>query len=208
MNFAVFGARGRMGQKVVEIAKKRGHNVWQIDKDWEENPLESVDAVIDFGVSEATEQVCAFCASHNCALVSGVTGRDEKQLKAVEELSSVVPVVCTANFSEGVNMLYELVEAVAKKLNDWDCEIVEIHHRNKKDCPSGTAKHLAGVIAKQGSFKKVTVHALRAGSNSGKHTVIFASDGESLTLTHQAENRDIFAHGAVLEAEKLVLKKN
>ena len=192
-----------MGKKVVEIAESRGHKVWQIDKNWEENPLEKVDTVIDFSTADATDEVCDFCQTHNCPLVCGVTGRNETQLAKVEELSTVLPVVCKANFSEGVNMLYELAKTVAKKLTDWDCEIVEIHHRNKVDSPSGTAKQLASVIAKQGSFKKVTVHALRAGSNSGSHTIIFATNGESLTLTHQAESRDIFARGAVLEAERL-----
>ena len=188
----------------MEIAEGRGHNVWQIDKDWQQNPLETVDVAVDFATAAATESICDFCTTKKCALVSGVTGRDEYRLQLIEELSANVPVVCKANFSEGVNMLYELVEAVAKKLGNWDCEIVEIHHRKKLDSPSGTAKRLAGVIAKQRSFKKVTVHALRAGSNFGCHTVVFASDGESLTLTHQAENRDIFARGAVLEAERVV----
>ena len=192
-----------MGKKVVEIAEGRGHKVWQIDKDWQANSLEIVDVVIDFSTADATNQVCEFCKTHNCALVSGVTGRNEVQLQQIEDLSALLPVVCKANFSEGVNMLYELAETVAKKLTDWDCEIVEIHHRNKTDSPSGTAKELASVIAKQGSFKKVTIHALRAGSNFGNHTIIFASNGESLTLTHQAESRDIFARGAVLNAERL-----
>ena len=204
MNIAVFGAQGRMGSKVVAIAEGRGHNVWQIDKDWQRNTLDSVDAVIDFATAEATEQVCEFCKAHRSPLISGVTGRNDSQLQLIEKLSTTVPVVCKANFSEGVGMLYELAEAVAKKLADWDCEIVEIHHKNKLDSPSGTAKRLAGLIAKQRSFKKVTVHALRAGSNFGCHTVVFASNGESLTLTHQAENRDVFARGAVLEAERLV----
>ena len=204
MNIAVFGARGRMGSKIVEIAEERGHSVWQIDRDFQQNPLQRVDAAIDFAVPDATEQICEFCKAHNAALISGVTGRNEQQLAQIEKLAKLVPVVCKANFSEGVNVLYDIVEAVAKKLKNWDCDIVELHHRNKVDSPSGTAMRLAGVIAKQGSFKKVTVHALRAGSNFGRHTVIFAADGESLTLTHQAENRDIFARGAVLEAERLL----
>ena len=204
MNIAVFGARGRMGKRVVEIAEERGHDVWQIDVDWQQNPLKTVDVVIDFSCAEATEDVCSFCRRYNCALVSGVTGRNDAQSELIEELGEDLPVVCKANFSQGVNMLYELVETVAKKLPEWDCEIVELHHRNKLDAPSGTAKQLASVIAKQRSFKKVTVHALREGSNSGCHTVIFATDNESLTLTHQAENRDIFARGAVIEAEKLI----
>ena len=204
MNLAVFGARGRMGKRVVEIAEERGHDVWQIDVDWQQNPLKTVDVVIDFSTAEATKNVCSFCRRYNCALVSGVTGRNDAQSELIEELGENLPVVCKANFSQGVNMLYELVEMIAKNLPEWDCEIVELHHRNKTDAPSGTAKQLASVIAKERSFKKVTVHALRAGSNSGCHTVIFATDNESLTLTHQAENRDIFARGAVIEAEKLI----
>ena len=204
MNIAVFGARGRMGRKVVEIAEERGHSVWQIDKNWQENPLKTVDVAIDFATADATNEVCDFCKAHNSALVSGVTGRNEMQLQLLEELASIVPISCKANFSIGVNMLYELAEIISKKLSDWDCEIVEIHHRNKIDSPSGTAKQLASVIEKENSFKKVTIHALRAGTNSGCHSVVFASNGESLTLTHQAESRDIFARGAVLEAERLV----
>ena len=207
MNIAVFGALGRMGERVARIAEERGHKVWQLDKDWQRNALERVDAAIDFATADATKEVCDFCQSHNCALISGVTGRNEEQLKRIEALSAIVPVIHKANFSQGVNMLYELVEAVAQKLSDWDCEIVEIHHRNKVDSPSGTAKRLAGIVAKDNSFKKVTVHALRAGTNSGCHTVIFASNGESLTLTHQAESRDIFALGAVREAEKIIKKR-
>ena len=207
MNIAVFGARGRMGKKVVEIAQRRGHSVWQIDKDWEQNPLGKVDVVIDFATADATKEVCDFCKTHRSHLVSGVTGRNEEQLELIEDLAAELTVVCKANFSEGVNILYELVESLAKKLSEWDCEIVETHHRNKVDSPSGTAKELAGIIAKGSSFKKVTVHALRSGSNLGRHTIVFATNGESLTLTHQAENRDIFARGAVLEAEK-VIKRN
>ena len=203
MNIAVFGARGRMGMKVVEIAESRRHSVWQIDKDWQSNPLENVDVVIDFATVSATKDVCEFCKTKKAPLVSGVTGRGESELHLIDDLSQSVPVVCKANFSQGVNVLFEIVEMISKKLYDWDCDIVEIHHRNKQDSPSGTAKRLASVIAKNQSFKKVTVHALRAGSNNGCHSVIFASNGESLTLTHQAENRDIFARGAVIEAERL-----
>lgn len=207
MNIAVFGARGRMGSKVVEIAESRGHDVYKIDRDWQENSLEQVDAVIDFSTADATSEVCDFCKVHHSALVSGVTGRKESQLKEIESLAKMLPVVCKANFSLGINTLYEIAEFVARKLADWDVEIVEMHHRGKLDSPSGTAKQLAAVIAKQNSFKKVTIHALRAGSSKGKHAVVFATNGESLTLTHEAEDRDIFARGAVLEAEKLVTEK-
>lgn len=257
MNIAVFGAQGRVGSKVVEIAQKRGHNVWKIDKKilkqgfkcdenskntlFSENfqgtngfsaknctfvndlvvtsdlhtekereidlDTDKIDVVIDFATAEATSEVCEFCKIHQSALVSGVTGRNDEQLHLVEQLSETVPVICKANFSVGVEMLHRICQIVASKLADWDCEIVETHRKGKVDSPSGTAKSLAGEIVEQKSFRKVTVHSLRCGSNFGRHSVVFATQGESLTLTHQAENVEIFAKGAILEAEKLVAKR-
>lgn len=208
MNIAVFGAKGRVGSKVVEIAEKRGHTVIPIDikevKSTKNSNTYTVDAVIDFSVAEATNEVCDFCRQHRSPLVSGVTGRNEQQEKEIERLSNELPVVCKSNFSVGVDMLHRICEIVAKELPDWDCEIVETHRKGKLDAPSGTAKSIAATIAQQKSFKKVTVHSLRCGSNFGKHQIVFATNGESLTLTHQAENVDIFALGAVLEAEKLI----
>lgn len=210
MNIAVFGAKGRVGSKVVEIAEKRGHKVYTIDikndakSTKNSNTYARIDVTIDFSVAAATKELCDFCRLHNCPLVSGVTGRNEQQEKEIEQLSNELPVVCKSNFSFGVGMLHRICELVAKELPNWDCEIVEIHRRGKLDAPSGTAKSLAATVAQQKSFKKVTIHSLRCGSNFGKHEIVFATNGESLTLTHQAENVEIFALGAVLEAEKLI----
>lgn len=206
MNIVVFGANGRVGSKVVEIAEKRGHTVIPIDTKINQSNDKNCpcDVVIDFSTATATQDVCDFCRLHNCALVSGVTGRTDKQQQLIDELSRELPVVCKSNFSLGVNMLHRLCEIVARELKDWDCEIVEIHRRGKLDAPSGTAKGLATTIAKNKSFKHVTTHALRLGTNFGRHEVVFATNGESLTLTHQAESVDIFALGAIIEAENLV----
>lgn len=221
MNIAVFGAKGRVGSKVVELAKKRGHTVLAIDiKDTEKNneqyhavptskttsvpvDTEKIDAVIDFSTADATHEVCNFCKSNRCALISGVTGRNQQQSAEIANLSRQLPVVCKANFSVGVEILHRLCEIVAKELPDWDCEIVETHRKGKLDAPSGTAKSIATRICRQKSFKKVIVHALRCGSNFGRHEVTFATNGESLTLTHQAEGVEIFALGAIIEAENL-----
>lgn len=226
MNIAVFGSQGRVGSKVVELAQKRGHKVYGIDKKTLENidrsensgkscenikgthdfyaEIDKIDVVIDFSTAEATTEVYDFCKYHLCPLVSGVTGRNDEQLRLVEQLSETVPVICKANFSVGVEMLHRICQIVAKELREWDCEIVETHRKGKIDSPSGTAISLASDIAQQKSFRKVTIHSLRCGSNFGRHSVILATQGESLTLTHQAENVDIFAKGALLEAEKLV----
>ena len=241
MNIAVFGACGRVGSKVVQLAQKRGHIVVPIDiknKDKSNDPTDifrhsvnvtvrsgdsqcnddccscvanesktvepnPIDAVIDFSTAEATNEVCEYCVAHHCALISGVTGRNDEQQRLIDELSALLPVICKSNFSVGIDMLHKICQAVASELPDWDCEIVETHRRGKKDAPSGTAKSLATAVAKQKNFKSVTTHALRLGSNCGRHEVIFATNGESLTLVHQAENVDIFALGAVIECEKL-----
>ena len=206
MIVAVYGANGRVGSKVVEIAERRGHTVIPIDKteiNQQQKAVEKIDVVIDFSTAMATMDVCEFCKQHHCALVSGVTGRNEEQQALIDQLSKQLPVVCKSNFSQGVDMLHRICEIVARQLHDWDCEIVEIHRRGKLDAPSGTAKSLAATVARQKSFKHVTTHALRCGSNFGRHEVVFATNGESLTLTHQAENVDIFALGAIIEAEKL-----
>lgn len=224
MIVAVFGAEGRVGSAAVRIARQRGHVVVPIDIKYGENRekhtetdlrkentvknAERIDVVVDFSVAEATAEVCEFCRAHRCPLVTGVTGRDEKQCSQLEALAAELPVVAKANFSEGVNLLLRLVEETAKALYDWDCEIVETHRREKKDAPSGTAIKLAAVVAQRKNFSKVTVHSLRCGSNFGRHSVIFAANGESLTLTHQAESTDIFAKGAIKQAELLLAAQN
>lgn len=212
MIVAVFGALGRVGGKVCEIAHKRGHTVVPIDIRMQsentqyENVWENtkkIDVAIDFSVPQATNDVVKFCMRHRCPLVTGVTGRNEEQQKLVEELSKNVTVVSKANFSQGVDALHRLALLASNLLADWDCEIVEIHRKNKLDSPSGTARDLAATVAQRKNFADVTVHSLRCGSNFGRHSVIFATQGESLTLTHQAENSEIFAKGAIAEAEKL-----
>ena len=109
----------------------------------------------------------------------------------------MVTVVAKDNFSRGIALLNDICKYLCSSYN-WDTEIVEIHHKNKIDTPSGTAKMLASTIAQsKGEFGKVTVHSLRVGSNFGGHVVVFGTSGESLTITHQAENVDVFAKGAL-----------
>ncbi len=203
MNIAVFGALGRVGKRIVALAME--HNVWQIDKSFEANPLERVDVAIDFSLASATDTVCEFCKKYRCPLVTGVTGRNKAQQSQIEQLQKCVRVVAKDNFCQGVQLLQEIAQIVAQKTN-WQCEIVETHHALKKDCPSGTAKMLATTLSKQRAFCPITVHSLRLGSNFGKHQIIFATNGQSLTITHQAENVDIFAQGALNQAIELANK--
>ncbi len=206
MTVAVFGAKGRLGKKVMELAAKR-HKTLAIDIG--EGCIAAADfdgecdVVIDFSCAAATSDVCEFCLRHNCPLVTGVTGRNEAQQRQIDELGKRLPVVAKANFSVGVELLRQITQLAANLADGWDCEIVEIHRKGKADAPSGTAKMLASAACEGKSFGRVTVHSLRCGSNFGRHSVIFATEGESVTLTHQAENAEIFAKGALLQAEKL-----
>lgn len=203
MNIAVFGAKGRLGGRVAEIAEKRGHNVWKIDLNYSENALSGVNVCINFASADATRDVAEFCIKKSCPLITGTTGLNGEQRKIIDNLSEYVTVIEKPNFSIGVDMLYRLCDIVSRELK-WDCAIVETHRKGKKDAPGGTARSLQTLISKNtGSFSSVETHSLRLGDNVGTHEVTFASNGESLTLTHRALSVDIFALGAVKEAEKL-----
>ncbi len=199
MKIAVFGAEGRVGNAVVRLACAKKHQVLQIERGTVST--ETADVAIDFSVPEATQEVCNFCIRCRCPLVSGVTGRNVQQQQLLENLRSIVPVEENSNFSKGIAAMHQVCKLLAAL--KWDCEIVETHRKGKKDSPSGTAKDLATTIAASGETRIVKIHALRCGSNFGKHQVVFATEGESLTITHQAENVEIFARGALERAEKL-----
>jgi len=220
MVIAVFGAKGRVGKSVCKLARERGHDVVEIDKTGKcENyagessqvqpnaareaaqNTEHVDVVIDFSTASATQDVCKFCKAHRCPLVTGTTGRDAEQQALVDELKKSATVCEKANFSTGMEMTEKICKMLAP-LN-WDCDIVETHRKGKTDRPSGTAKHLCNTLL-LGGTRTVCVHSLRNGSNFGRHEIVFGTNGESITITHQAENVDIFARGALDVAEKIV----
>lgn len=207
MNITVFGAKGRVGSAVCNIAAKRGHCVLAIDK------LDIPDSnfvpqvVVDFSTHQATRQVVDYCAKNNCPLVTGVTGHTTAEQSAIDKLSQQVQVVQQANFAHGVKVLQQLCQLAAKLCNNWDIDVIETHRKHKADSPSGTAKKIAALLTKeQGNFGCVTIHSLRSGSNFGKHEIVFGGCGESLTITHQAENCDVFATGALDVAEQIVNK--
>lgn len=177
-------------------------------------------AVIDFTTPDATEEHLRLAAQAGCAFIGGTTGLNQTQKNAINLAARHVPVVFAANMSVGVTLLGELTRKVAKVLgDDYDIEIVEMHHRHKVDAPSGTAL-LLGQAAADGrgvdhDEKKQAVRdghtgprprgeigyaTLRGGDVVGEHTVIFATEGERIELTHKASARQIFAAGAVRAA--------
>ncbi len=177
--------------------------------------LANSDAVINFsiaGVVEATRK----CVAANCSTVIGTTALTDDDKSTLAELAKVGRIVFAPNYSVGVNLLFHLAGMVGKLLADYDCEIVEMHHNQKKDAPSGTAERLGEVVAaaREQAYKEVVrhgregvvgarsaseigMHALRGGDVVGDHTVIFATGGERVELTHKASSRDTFAKGAL-----------
>jgi 4-hydroxy-tetrahydrodipicolinate reductase len=180
-----------------------------------------VDAVVDFSAPAAALKLAGACRDRGLPLVVGTTGFEPDQVAELERVAGEVPLLISPNLSRAVNLLMKLVGEAAKSLGDSaDVEIVERHHRLKKDAPSGTALRLAEIVAREiGSDRyahgreglvgerprgEIGLHALRTGDNPGEHTVVFGLMGECLELSHRALNRDGFARGALDAARWLV----
>ncbi len=201
MTIAVIGALGKMGSEVIKIAKSRNYNTLAIDAD---SNIDNVvcDIVIDFSCTNALDNTIAICLQNNCPLVSGVTGYSDSQLEQLSILSKTVSVVHKHNFSIGIQATSDICQLLAHTLPEWQYNIVEHHHANKADCPSGTALSLA--TAMQPIVPNT--HSIRSGDTIGIHSIIANGEGESITITHQTSSRKIFAIGAVHYAEQLLLQ--
>jgi len=164
--------------------------------------LESVDVVIDFTVPDTCLKTMQAAKQAGCRVVSGTTGLSAEQMEEVREIAKQIPVVHSPNMARGVNVFFHAVKMICSHISEeYGIEVVEIHHKHKKDAPSGTAKRLVEMIG-----RTVPCHSLRLGEVVGEHQVHFAAQGERLVLTHQAESREAFAQGA-LQAVRFVVKK-
>jgi 4-hydroxy-tetrahydrodipicolinate reductase len=182
--------------------------------------IDSVDLIIDFTSIESTKQNLRTAAAGGKAMVIGTTGLSTEDLKEIAPLAGSIPCVMASNMSLGVNLLLKVLQDVARVLgDDYDIEIVEAHHRLKKDAPSGTALKMAQVIAEavnrnldevavyarkgiigQRTRKEIGIQTVRAGDIVGEHTVLFGGLGERIEITHKASSRDTFARGALKAA--------
>ncbi len=211
---------GRMGKMIAGCAADVGVEIsGEYDRDnvaaLSEAP--KADALIDFSSPLALPAVAAYVRRTGTPLVSGTTGYTAEEEAELTSLGEAAPVVASANYSVGVAVLKHLVAEAAKYLPDFDVEVIETHHRMKKDAPSGTAKMLLAALNPAGekaivagrsglaprTEKEIGVHAVRGGTVAGVHTVSFFGDEEEVSLTHRAESRRIFALGA-LKAAKLL----
>ena len=189
--------------------------------------IAQADAVVDFSFHNATPGIATLCVEHQKALVIGTTGHSDAEQMQIKNCGAKIPVVWSANYSTGMNMLFWLTRKAAEILGPaFDLEIVEMHHRMKKDAPSGTAKTLAEIlagarqqqladVARHGRVgivgertpQEIGIHSVRGGDTVGDHTVYFMADGERIELTHRASSRDALANGALRAAMWIVKQK-
>jgi 4-hydroxy-tetrahydrodipicolinate reductase len=250
INVIVAGAAGRMGCRLVALIRDstvltlsgaiegKGHRA--LGKDAGETAgcghagvpitddftalLDRGEVVIDFSAPEATLHHLRATAIHRRAMVIGTTGFSAPQLGELQSLASQAPLVLSPNMSVGVNLIYKVIGEMAKTLGDeYDIEVIEAHHRLKKDAPSGTALKIAEVLAKAvgrdlnqvgvyarkglvGERKKgeIGIQTIRAGDIVGDHTILFGGMGERIEVTHRASSRDTFAGGALRAAQWVV----
>ena len=220
MKIAIVGAAGRMGRKLCELAEGTELEVVSkvdVAEGFERTWGAGVEGVIDFSYHVAVPAGVSKAAAEGIPYVIGTTGLTADEQKSVDEAAKKIPVVQSGNYSLGVNLLLELVKKAAATLGEeYDVEITEMHHRHKKDAPSGTALMLAKSVAagrgvglddkavygRHGDIGErpsgeIAVHALRGGSVVGDHTVMFAGELERVELTHKAQDRAAFAAGAL-----------
>ena len=205
----LIGAAGRMGKTVLDLAEsdREIEITGQCDLGDSIDPaMKNCDVVIDFSQADSIHEICQAASQHGKSLVIGTTGHSPKQRKTIEEAADSVPIVLASNFSVGVNVLFWLAQKTAELLGgDFNPEIVETHHKMKKDAPSGTAKTLAEIL-KAVRKSEIPIQSIREGDVVGEHTINFGGPGERLELTHRAANRGIFALGA-LRAAKWIINK-
>jgi 4-hydroxy-tetrahydrodipicolinate reductase len=224
----VHGGNGRLGQAIVRLAKASGDYTVSISGRNDDLSKEQAawDVAIDVSQPQGSVAMASRCATDGIPLVIGTTGHSNDQLDKIREDAVRIAMVLSPNFSVGVNLLFWLTERTSEILGpEFDAEIVELHHRLKKDSPSGTAKRLGEIIAKTRSLEyaqaarhgregivgerrnnEIGVHAIRGGDIVGEHTVHFAGAGERIELTHRASSRDTFAKGALRAASWLIGK--
>ncbi len=239
MNILISGATGKMGHVLYNSLKATKHQViaGYAAEAGEDLPFpvylklgdcpekEQIDVIIDFSSATTLDSLLAFACENRIPLVIASTGFSEKQEEQIVDAAQKLPIFHSKNMSLGVNIMQQAVAQIAAALQDFDIEIVEKHHRYKKDSPSGTAKMLFDA-ANRGRGQKLTeldgraglcdgrtadevgISAIRGGTIVGEHSVIFAGEDEILEIKHTANSRAIFAAGAIKAAEFIILQEN
>ena len=239
INILISGALGRMGKKVydacllsesvipvcgVDIKNDFSNSKYQIYQSFNDIEAETVDVVIDFSAPANLDNLLNFCLTNKIPAVLCATGYSESDIDKIKNASEKIAIFRSGNMSLGVNVLIDLVKKATMALDGFDVEIIEKHHNQKVDAPSGTALMLADGVkevcpekyytyGRQGICGKrdkneIGIHAVRGGGIVGEHEVIFASGFETVTLSHLATDRSVFADGAVKASIYIASKKS
>ena len=237
MKIVISGALGRMGKAVAEAAYKNGVEVlagidikdgvspfgFKIVDSFDKLPAVP-DCIVDFSSPKVLDSIISYAEKNSVPCVICTTGYDSEGLDKIDGLSKKVAVFRSANMSLGANVLIALANKTAKLLSGFDVEIIEKHHNQKVDAPSGTALMIAdsiksacedktyiygrqGIVGKR-SDKEIGIHAVRGGNIVGEHEVLFIGENETVSLKHEATNREVFANGAITAAKFLAGKKS
>jgi len=238
INILLSGCNGKMGRVITRLAENSSEcritagydistavkNNYPVFTNIEECN-EKIDVVIDFSSPAAFESVLKYCTSRKIPLVMATTGLSSSQKDALKNESRNIPIFFTANMSLGINLLIDLVKKAAKTLEgNFDIEIIEKHHNQKVDAPSGTALQIADAIStvlnqnpeyiydrhsrrKKRSKNEIGLHAIRGGTIVGEHTVLFAGNDEIIEIKHTAMSKDVFGEGALKAAEFIYTKE-
>lgn len=222
LKILVTGISGRMGQAVRQAVEANPETEMGATHDAGQDisaALQQADIAIDFSFHGFTPELLNASVAQGKPLVIGTTGHSAEERAAIAEAAKRIPIVFASNFSVGVNTLFWLTRKATRILKDYDIEIVEMHHHHKLDAPSGTARTLAEVVCAETGLdyekdvmhgreglvgarpqRQIGMHSLRGGDVVGDHTVMYATDGERVELTHKASSRMTFASGAVRAA--------
>ncbi len=209
MKVALLGY-GRMGREVNSVLSEMGVEiVGKIRKGDSFEPIKLCDVVIEFALPEATIPALEYAKKYGKKYILGTTGHNEEQMRIIKSFGDHIPIVHSANFSVGIALLKKAIKSILSYITDWDVEICEIHHRWKKDSPSGTALSIASlfdgsIITNRTGMRKekdIGVFGLRGGDVFGEHTVFIFSDGERLELTHRLSSRKALAKGVAMALE-------
>ena len=219
----VTGATGRMGKEVISSAQE-DFNIIAYKRDEFSKKVKESNIIIDFTLPEFTQTLLKESLKEKKPLVIGTTGHDKKQTSQIESASQEIPILISANFSIGINLLLGLTKQISQKIpqDKFDIEIIETHHKKKKDAPSGTALSILEAIQAGRKNKskvlygrkgigereagEIGIHSLRSGDIIGEHSIIFGTEGERIELSHKASSRSIFAKGCVQSAKWLIEK--
>ena len=239
LKIIMHGCNGRMGQTIVNLVRESKDKIIVAGISADGQALnsfpvytnisecqESADVIIDFSNPSTLNGLISYATTHKIPLVIATTGFSDEELNRINEAGKIIPILRSANMSLGINLMLDLVKKATSTLeNNFDIEIIEKHHNNKVDSPSGTALLLADTIndtlnekaiykydrhtEKQKRTKnEIGIHAIRGGTIVGEHSVIFAGDDEVIEITHTASSRKIFAKGAIHAAEFIIKQNN